>query len=263
MRVRAAILAAAVTVLATAAPGASAQTGITGIEASSTGLISDEGFVTLGTTLECPVATGGATVSATLEQQHSGGTSSAFAFGGRDVLDSFCDPGGSPMALAFGSSDPPFTRGPADVSMEGCAGGGCLSTEQTVQLRDGGRTVDASVPAGSQSLSQFGVSSRAVLESSGVVTLGTVVDCSSVSGPSFSGTLEQGKGKKLAEATTSAFILGGCGGSGPVALSFTPNAGSPAFDPRHARLSLTVCAGPAGDFDCATVDTRLKLISAG
>ena len=259
MHVRAAIFAAALTALVIAAPSAWAQTGITGIEASSIGLISDEGFVTLGTTLECPVATGEATVTATLEQ----GTASAFGFGGRDVLDSFCQPGGAPMALAFGSSDPPFTRGPADVSMEACAGGGCMSSEQTVQLRDGGRTEDASVPAGSQSLSQFGVSSKAVLESSGVVTLGTVVDCSSVSGPSFSGTLEQRRGKRLAEDTTSAFILGGCGGAGPVALSFTPIAGSPAFESRHARLSLTVCAGPAGDFDCATVDTRVKLVSAG
>lgn len=262
MRVLIAVLATALAGLVIAAPGASAQTGLTGVEASSTGLISDEGFVSLGTTLECAVPTSGATLSATLEQENSGGTSSAFGFGGHDVLDSFCEPGGSPMAIAFGSPEPRFTRGPAVVSMEGCAGGECLTGEQTVLLRDGGRTVHASVPADAQSLLELGVSSRAVLETSGIVTVGTVIECASVSGPAFSGTLEQRQGKQLAEATVSAFILGGCGGLHPEALSFTPVAGSPAFEPRKARLSLTACAGPAGADECAVVDARLKLIDA-
>jgi hypothetical protein len=262
MRLPAAILATALAGLAIAVPGASAQTALTGFEASSTGLISDEGFVTLGTTFECAVATGGATVSATLEQENAGGTSSSGAFGGRDVLDSFCEPGGSPLAIAFGSADPAFKRGPASVSMEGCAGGGCMTSEQTIQLRDGGRTIHAPVPAGAQSLFDLAVSSRAVLETTGVVTVGTAIDCGSVSGPAFSGTLEQRQGKGLAEATVSAFILGGCGTLHPEGLSFTPVADSPVFEPRKATLSLTACAGPTGAEECATLETRLRLVAA-
>jgi hypothetical protein len=260
MRVLLASLATVLAGLAIVASGASAQVGFTGLEASSTGLISDEGFVTLGTTLECAVSTPGATLVATLEQQNRDGTASSGAFGGRDVLDSQCEPGRSPLALAFGSSDPAFMRGPASVAMEGCVGGECLVREQTVQLRDGGRTVHAAVPAGAQSLLALGVSTRAVLEDTGVVTIGTVIDCASVSGPAFTGTLEQRQGKTRARATVSAFILGGCGGLHPEALSLTPVEGSPPFDARKATLSLTACAGPAGADECATLDTNVKLV---
>ena len=57
MRVLVLLVTAALVGLVTLVPGASAQTGFTGFEASSTGLISEEGFVNLGTTFECATAT--------------------------------------------------------------------------------------------------------------------------------------------------------------------------------------------------------------
>jgi hypothetical protein len=263
MRVLVVVVVTALAGLVTLVPGASAQTGFTGFEASSTGLISEEGFVTLGTTFECATATSGATVSATLEQENAAGTSTAFAFAGRQAGGALCAPGGSPLALGFGASVPPFEPGPAVVSMEACVGAECKTVQQTVRLRDGGRTIHASLPPDPRSLFQFGVTSRAVLETTGVVTVGTAVSCGSVSGPSFSGTLEQRRGRTIAEATATDFILGGCGAAvHPLPVSFIPVTDSVPFKPGPARISLTVCAGRAGDFECGTVDGRIRLVKA-
>jgi hypothetical protein len=264
MRVLVVFVTTALVGLVTVAPGASAQTGFTGFEASSTGLISEEGFVSLGTTFECATARLGATVSATLEQQHAAGTSTAFAFGGHQPGGGFCAPAGAPLALGFGlPSGPPFERGTAVLSMQACVGAECRTAQQTVKLRDGGRTIEASLPPDAQSVLAFGVPSTAVLETTGVVTVGTAVSCASVSGPGFSGTLEQRHGSMIAKATAADFLLGGCGARlHPLPVSFIPVADSVAFKPGRARISLTVCAGRVGDYDCATVDGRMKLVKA-
>jgi hypothetical protein len=264
MRVLFGFITAALACLVIAVPGASAQTGFTGFEASSTGLISEEGFVNLGTTFECTTATSGATVSATLEQEHAAGTSTAITFGGHQPEGGFCAPGGAPLALGFGQpSGPPFTRGPAALSMQACVGAECRTVRQIVNLRDGGRTIDASLLPDAQSLPAFGVVSKAVLERTGVVTVGTAVSCFSVSGPSFSGTLEQRRGRRIAQATATDFLLGGCSGRPqPLPVTFIPAAESVAFKPRRATISLTVCAGRAGDYECGTLDGRIKLVKA-
>ena len=263
MRALVVFVATALVGLVMLVPGASAQTGFTGFEASSTGLISEEGFVNLGTTFECASATSGAIVSATLEQQQAAGTSTGFAFGGHQPEGGFCAPGGAPLALGFGlSSGPPFKPGPAVLSLQACVGAECRTAQQTVKLRDGGRTIEALLPPDAQSVLAFGVPSTAVLETTGVVTVGTAVNCASVSGPGFFGTLEQRHGRKIAQATAADFILGGCGGLAPLPVSYIPVADSVAFKPGHATISLTVCAGRAGDFDCGTVEGRIKLVKA-
>src|SRR5215207_8892670 len=109
MRPPVSLLATAVIGLLVPVSAASAQTVFTGFEASSTGLISEEGFVNLGTTFECAAPSSGASVSATLEQDNSAGTSTAFAFGGRQPEGGLCAPGGSPLALGFPAPEgPPF-----------------------------------------------------------------------------------------------------------------------------------------------------------
>jgi hypothetical protein len=263
MRILLVVVIAVVVGLGSAVPGASAQTGFTGFQASSTGIISEEGFVYLGTTFECAVATNGALVSATLEQRRAGGTSTAFAFGGRQASGALCAPGGSPLALGFGAPEGlPFKPGRAVLSAQACVGTECKTVQQTVRLKNGGRTLEAPLAPGGQSVGSFGVPSKAVLETSGVVTVGTATDCASVSGPSFSGTLDQRRGRRIATATAADFLLGACGALSPLPVSFMPAAGSAAFKPGPATISLTVCAGRAGDFECATVDGRVKLVRA-
>jgi hypothetical protein len=156
MRILVVAVTAVVVGLGAAVPGASAQTGFTGFQASSTGLISEEGFVNLGTTFECAVATNGALVCATLEQRHAGGTSTAFAFGGRLAYGALCAPGGSPLALGFGAPEGlPFKPGRAVLSAEACVATECKTVQQTVKLRDGGRTLEAPLPPGGQSVGSF------------------------------------------------------------------------------------------------------------
>jgi hypothetical protein len=264
MRVLVSLLTTAVIGLFAFVPGASAQTVFTGFEPSSTGLISAEGFVNLGTTFECTTPTSGATVSATLEQENAAGTSAAFAFGGHQPEGGLCAPGGSPLALGFGlPSGPPFQPGTAALSAEACVGAECMTTQQAVELRDGGRTIEAPLPAEPRSLFEFGVASKAVLETTGVITVGTAVSCGSVSGPAFFGTLEQRQGKRIAEATASDFLLGGCGATlHPLPVSFIPTADSVAFKARKVRISLTVCAGGTSAEECGTVERRIKLVDA-
>ena len=135
--------------------------------------------------------------------------------------------------------------------------------QQTVRLRDGGRTIEASLPSDAQSLPAFGVVSKAVLETTGVVTVGTAVTCFSLNGPAFFGTLRQRHGHSIAQATAIDFLLGGCGGrSQPLPVTFIPAADSVAFKPRRATISLTVCAGRAGDDECGTLDSRIELVKA-
>jgi len=111
-------------------PGAAAQAGFTGFQASSTGLISEEGFVSLGTTVGCAVATNGALVSATLEQRRAGGTSTASAFAGRQAGGALCAPGGSPLALGFGAPEGrPFKPGRAVLSAQACVGKSCSTAD--------------------------------------------------------------------------------------------------------------------------------------
>jgi hypothetical protein len=245
-------------------PGASAQTVFTGFEASSTGLISEEGFVNLGTTFECATPSSGASVSAILEQDSAAGTSTAFAFGGRQPEGGLCTPGGSPLALGFPApSGPPFEPGTATLSMDACVGAECTTLEQTVELRDGGRTIEAPLSPDPRSLFEFGVASKAVLEPTGVVTVGTAVSCGSVSGPAFFGTLEQRQGKTIAEAAADDFLLGGCGADlHPLPVSFIPAADSVAFKARRAQISLTVCAGGTSAEECGTVEARIKIVDA-
>jgi hypothetical protein len=84
-----------------------------------------------------------------------------------------------------------------------------------------------------------------------------------VKGPSLFGTLEQRRGKKIAAATASDFSLAGCGGGlEPFPAAFIPVDGSSAFKPGPATISLGVCAGRAADYDCATLDGRVKLVKA-
>jgi hypothetical protein len=262
MRILVVLVTAVVVSLGAAVPGASAQAEFTGFQVSSTGLISEEGFVYLGTTVECAVATNGALVSATLEQRHAGGTSTTSAFAGRQAGGALCAPGGSPLAVGFGAPELPFEPGRAVLSAQACVGTECKTVQQTVRLKSGGPTLEAPLPPGAQSVFSFGVPSKAVLETSGVVTVGTATACGSVSGPSFSGTLEQRRGRRIASATARDFLLGACGTLSPVPVSFVPVAGSATFKPGPATISLTVCAGRAGDFDCATVDGRIKLVRA-
>ena len=134
--------------------------------------------------------------------------------------------------------------------------------QQTVKLRDGGRTSEASLPPDAESLPAFGVS-KAVLERTGVVTVGTTVSCFSLNGPAFSGTLRQRHGHRIAQATATGFLLGGCGGHPqPLPVTFIPAADSVEFKPRRATISLTVCAGRAGDDECGTLDGRVELVKA-
>jgi hypothetical protein len=265
MRVLVVVVTAAAAVLGAAVPGAAAQTGFTGFEASSTGLISEEGFVTLGTAFECATETNGATVWATLEQQHAAGTSTASTSGGvYRPNGGSCAPGGAPLALGFAFTEGPrFAPGRATLTAQACVGSECERVRQTVELRDGGRTLAAPVPPGAQSLAAFGVVSTAVLETSGAVTVGSSVSCAAVKGPSLSGTLEQRRGKRIAAATASDFSLAGCGGGlAPFPASFIPVDGSEAFKPGPATISVGVCAGRTADFDCATLDGRIRLVKA-
>src|SRR5829696_392159 len=263
MRVLVVVVATALFGLVTVVPGASAQAGFTGFEASSTGLISEEGFITVGTTLECATATSGVFVTATLEQQTAEGTATAFGSAGHQAGGALCTPTGSPLAVGFSASSPiSLEPGPALISMEACLDGECLSIQRTIELRSARRSIAAALPPEPRNVFDFRVSSRVVLETTGVVTVGVAVSCGSVRGPSISGTLTQRHGKRLAEATVSELIIGGCGGLHPLPVSFVPVEGSDPFEPRRARISLEVCAGPTGDFECATIDGRIKLVEA-
>ena len=103
MRVLAIAVATALVGLVALVPGATAQTSFTGFEPSSTGLISEEGFITVGTTLECATEMRGAFVLATLEQQTAEGTATAFGSAGQQAAGSLCAPTGSPLAVGFSS----------------------------------------------------------------------------------------------------------------------------------------------------------------
>jgi hypothetical protein len=263
MRVLAIAVATALVGLVALVPGATAQTSFTGFEPSSTGLISEEGFITVGTTLECATEMRGAFVLATLEQQTAEGTATAFGSAGHQAAGPLCAPTGSPLAVGFSPTSPvAFEPGPALISMEACLEGECISIQRMIELRSARRSIAAALPPEPRSVFDFRVSSRAVLETTGVVTVGVAVSCGSVRGPGISGTLTQRHGKRLAEATANELILGGCGGLHPLPLSFIPVEGSDPFEPRGARISLTVCAGPTGDFECATIEGHIKLVEA-
>jgi hypothetical protein len=258
MRVRVVLLAILLAVLA--APGASAQTPFGSLDVSSKGLIDDNGFVTIGTIVDCDLDAGlFPLLEGTLVQRRGQQTSETTVF---QRLPGFCAGEPRPLPIAFTAGG--FKPGPAVVSVTACSAGGCATFEERITLhRAGENVVLAAGDPPPLSVLEFEVASTGMIDTQGFITVGTVLSCLGVGTASVSADLVQQTGQRTATATGTRTELGVCfGGPTPIAVGLAPSPGSAPFKPGKARIELRACAGGSGFSECRTIETTIKLRKA-
>jgi hypothetical protein len=95
--------------------------------------------------------------------------------------------------------------------------------------------------------------------------VGTVLACLGVGTASVSADLVQRTGQRTAEASGTRIELAVCGGppGSPMAVGLVPSPGSAPFKPGKALIVITACAGGGAFGECRTIETTIKLRTAG
>ena len=267
MRVRTVLL--TIMLVALGAPAASAQTSFESLDISLKGLIDDNNFVTVGTIVDCELDAGTFGLEGRLVQRRGQQTAEA-TVQPKPPNGFFCAGEPRPVPISFYAPDAVaenggFKPGPAVVSVRACFTGGCTTVEERITLhRAGDNVVLAPGDPPPMPVLELEVSSTAMVDTHGFVTVGVGHVCDGVGVGSVSADLVQRTGQRTAEASGIRTELAVCfGGLWPMPIGFVPSPGSAPFRPGKALIKVTACSGRIGESECGTIETTIQLRRAG